>query len=95
MRDNCQIESLTVRTFRFPTPEPEADGTLTWDSTTAVTVEVSAAGVSGLGWTYSSPAAAAVVQASLTTSSWAARWTRLRRGPACDARAATSAPGTW
>ena len=25
--------------YRFPTPEPEADGTLTWDATTAVTVE--------------------------------------------------------
>lgn len=59
------VEGLEVRTFRFPTPTPEADGTLAWSATTAVTVEVSAAGVTGLGWTYSSPVAASVVREHL------------------------------
>lgn len=53
---------VEVGTYRFPTPGPEADGTLQWDSTTAVVVEVHADSGSGLGWTYSSPAASAVIR---------------------------------
>lgn len=55
------ISHVTTAVYRFPTPEPEADGTLRWDATTAVTVTVHAGGKTGLGWTYSSPAAAAVI----------------------------------
>lgn len=55
------IDDVAVAVYRFPTPEPEADGTLTWDATTAVTVTLRAAGETGLGWTYSSPAAAHVI----------------------------------
>jgi L-alanine-DL-glutamate epimerase-like enolase superfamily enzyme len=55
------IDDITVAVYRFPTPEPEADGTLSWDATTAVTVTLHAAGQTGLGWTYSSPAAASVI----------------------------------
>ncbi|MFI6361495.1 enolase C-terminal domain-like protein [Nocardia sp. NPDC050630] len=54
-------EPVTVTAYKFPTPEPEADGTLTWDATTAVAVDLTASGEHGLGWTYSSPAAAAVI----------------------------------
>ncbi|MDQ6850337.1 MAG: mandelate racemase [Actinomycetota bacterium] len=56
------IDDIGVAVYRFPTPEPEADGTLSWDATTAVTVTLHAAGRTGLGWTYSSPSAAHVVQ---------------------------------
>jgi hypothetical protein len=38
---------------------------LTWDATTAVTVHVSAAGQTGLGWTYSTGAAAALIREHL------------------------------
>ena len=55
------IDDITIAVYRFPTPEPEADGTLSWDATTAVTVTLHAAGQTGLGWTYSSPAAAHVI----------------------------------
>src|SRR5690349_21617396 len=55
------IESVGVDVFTVPTRTPEADGTLQWDATTAVVVELRADSVTGLGWTYSSPAAAAVV----------------------------------
>lgn len=55
------IDGLGVAVRTFPTPEPEADGTLTWEATTAVVVVLHAGGRTGLGWTYSSPAAAAVV----------------------------------
>ena len=61
----ADITTLTTTVYRFPTPEPEADGTLTWDATTAVTVSLEAGGHVGLGWTYSSPAAAAVIEQHL------------------------------
>ncbi|MBN9328201.1 MAG: mandelate racemase, partial [Cellulomonas sp.] len=61
----ARVEDVRVAAYRFPTPTPEADGTFTWDATTAVTVQVTADGRTGLGWTYSSPAAAALVEAEL------------------------------
>jgi L-alanine-DL-glutamate epimerase-like enolase superfamily enzyme len=63
---NPVITSVSPGVRRFPTPEPESDGTLTWDATTAVTVEVTAGDLTGLGWTYSSPAAAEVITGNLT-----------------------------
>ncbi|MEC3919009.1 enolase C-terminal domain-like protein [Nocardia sp. CDC160] len=59
------IDGITVEVYRFPTPQPEADGTLTWDATTAVVVTVAAEYERGLGWTYSSPAAATVIERHL------------------------------
>jgi L-alanine-DL-glutamate epimerase-like enolase superfamily enzyme len=56
------IDNVDTAVYRFPTPEPEADGTLTWDATTAVAVTVSCDGLTGLGWTYSSPVAASVIE---------------------------------
>lgn len=56
------IGDIAVETYRFPTPQPEADGTLTWDSTTAVVVTISAGHERGLGWTYGSPAVAEVIR---------------------------------
>ncbi|MEA2744317.1 MAG: hypothetical protein QOG25_2688, partial [Acetobacteraceae bacterium] len=37
---------------RVPTDGPEADGTLAWDSTVIVVVNVEAGGITGLGYTY-------------------------------------------
>jgi L-alanine-DL-glutamate epimerase-like enolase superfamily enzyme len=59
------ITAVRTASFRFPTPTPEADGTLSWNATTAVTVEVDAAGRTGLGWTYSSPAAGTLIGGEL------------------------------
>jgi L-alanine-DL-glutamate epimerase-like enolase superfamily enzyme len=56
------ITDLRTNVFRFPTPVHEADGTFEWDATTAVTVQVSAGGRTGLGWSYTSPASAALVR---------------------------------
>lgn len=61
------IERVEVTSYRFPTPKTESDGTLAWDATTAVTVEIAAGGLSGLGWTYSGTAAATVVRDKLTS----------------------------
>jgi L-alanine-DL-glutamate epimerase-like enolase superfamily enzyme len=55
------IRAVRTAVYTVPTPTPEADGTLQWHATTAVTVELDAGDHTGLGWTYSSPAAAAVV----------------------------------
>lgn len=55
------IDHVQVDAFRFPTPGPEADGTLEWDATTAVTVQLRAGEATGLGWTYSSPAASTLI----------------------------------
>ncbi|RZQ64572.1 enolase C-terminal domain-like protein [Amycolatopsis suaedae] len=46
------VGSIDARAYRIPTPGPEADATLTWDSTTIVVVTVRAGPVDGLGWTY-------------------------------------------
>ena len=46
------VRDLRATAYRIPTAGPEADGTLAWDSTTIVVVEVSAGDVQGLGWTY-------------------------------------------
>lgn len=59
---SARVDAIDTAVYRFPTPEPESDGTLTWDATTAVVVTVHAAGMIGLGWTYSTAAAAAVVR---------------------------------
>jgi len=56
------VERVHCEVRTFPTPEPEADGTLEWTVTTAVIVRLDAGEHQGLGWTYSSPAAQAVVE---------------------------------
>lgn len=57
--------TVTAQARTFPTPQPEADGTLTWDSTTAVTVVVDDGRERGCGWTYSSSAAATLIDDQL------------------------------
>jgi L-alanine-DL-glutamate epimerase-like enolase superfamily enzyme len=60
-----RVEALTTRVYRIPTDAPEADGTLTWDSTTVVVVEARAADETGLGWTYAAGAVARLVDEML------------------------------
>jgi L-alanine-DL-glutamate epimerase-like enolase superfamily enzyme len=62
------IDSLDAAVYRFPTREPESDGTLTWDATTAVVVTARAGRQTGLGWTYSTAAAASVVEDHLAVA---------------------------
>jgi len=59
--DAHRIHRVATAVYRFPTERPEADGTLEWDATVAVTVHVEAGDQMGFGWTYSSPAAADVI----------------------------------
>jgi L-alanine-DL-glutamate epimerase-like enolase superfamily enzyme len=63
--DHPTITGLSTAVYRFPTRRPEADGTLEWDATTAVTVTLTAGDRTGLGWTYSCPAAATLTRDTL------------------------------
>jgi L-alanine-DL-glutamate epimerase-like enolase superfamily enzyme len=64
-RAEVRIERLAVAAFTIPTEAPESDGTLEWDSTTLVVVEVEGAGVQALGYTYSDAAAGSIVERRL------------------------------
>nr|WP_298113729.1 enolase C-terminal domain-like protein [uncultured Pseudomonas sp.] len=46
------VDELRVSAYRVPTDAPEADGTLRWEATTLVLVELTGGGHSGLGYTY-------------------------------------------
>jgi L-alanine-DL-glutamate epimerase-like enolase superfamily enzyme len=59
------VDELTVTTATIPTDEPESDGTLEWDSTTIVIVELDAGGKRGIGWTYGHASAAQVIESKL------------------------------
>ncbi len=53
MRAAVPIERVGACAFEIPTDRPEADGTIAWNSTTRVLLEVSAGGKIGVGYTYS------------------------------------------
>ena len=64
-RHSVPMERLTVATYNVPTDLPESDGTLEWDKTTLVLVQVAAAGKSGLGYTYANSATATLIHDTL------------------------------
>jgi L-alanine-DL-glutamate epimerase-like enolase superfamily enzyme len=59
------ITSAEVLACKVPTDEPESDGTLEWDSTTAVIVRLQAGGQWGLGYTFSHAAAGLLIREKL------------------------------
>lgn len=61
-----RVDRVEVGAYTVPTELPESDGTLTWESTTIVVVEITSATTTGLGYTYAAPAAANVVQDTLS-----------------------------
>ena len=52
MLSSAPITGFQVQAFTVPTDAPEADGTCTWNETTLVLVRITAAGHTGLGYTY-------------------------------------------
>lgn len=72
---------MRVTAYTIPTDRPESDGTLEWDSTTIVVVELEAAGCVGLGYTYAEVAIAGLIERVL--------------GPVILGRDAFSIPQTW
>jgi L-alanine-DL-glutamate epimerase-like enolase superfamily enzyme len=65
MRTREIITGVRAVAYRIPTDGHESDGTFEWDATTLVLVEVTAAGVTGIGFTYADTATAALIQDSL------------------------------
>jgi L-alanine-DL-glutamate epimerase-like enolase superfamily enzyme len=59
--EEAVIEDLACAVYTVPTEQGEADGTAVWQSTTCVTVELTAAGQTGLGYTYGPAGCASVV----------------------------------
>jgi len=60
-----KIERVDVSVYRVPTDGPESDGTLAWDSTTLVLVELASGGMSGLGFSYASKSTAVLIREKL------------------------------
>ena len=65
MRPAIAIQGIRARAFTIPTDKPEADGTISWDSTTMIVVQVSAGGKAGLGYTYSGASIVGLIQDKL------------------------------
>lgn len=65
IKEDVKIRSLTVSAYRVPTEGPESDGTLSWDSTTVVLVELEAGGIVGIGYTYASETTAVFIDKEL------------------------------
>jgi len=59
------IETLDVRAYTIPTATPESDGSLQWDATTLVYVEVLAGGERGIGFTYADVGTAKLIESLL------------------------------
>jgi len=55
------VTSVDVMVYTVPTDAPEADGTLSWDSTTMVLVQARSGDTVGTGWTYGATACATVI----------------------------------
>ncbi|HET9154608.1 MAG TPA: enolase C-terminal domain-like protein [Solirubrobacterales bacterium] len=59
------VTEVRIRAFTVPTDEPESDGTLEWDATTIVVVELEAEGECGLGYAYGDRSVATFVDSIL------------------------------
>jgi len=80
----ARVTALRASAYRIPTDAPEADGALAWDKTTMVLVTAQAGGQRGIGWSYASAAAAALVdemlagtvvgQDAFDVAGWPRRW---------------------
>ena len=86
MSGHDEIASVEVGAYTVPTDLPEADGTMAWDSTTMVLVELRAtSGARGLGYTYCGKAAMTLARdlaelvTGLPVNETAAAWERMVR----------------
>jgi L-alanine-DL-glutamate epimerase-like enolase superfamily enzyme len=63
--DFIPVKTLYVSAYTIPAQTPEADGTIKWNSTTLIMVEVAAADKTGIGYTYANEATAIVINKTL------------------------------
>jgi len=59
------IKTFEVRAYTVPTETPEADGTIEWNQTTIVLVQISADGDNGLGYSFAASASAQIADSVL------------------------------
>ncbi|MGN6569042.1 MAG: enolase C-terminal domain-like protein [Flavipsychrobacter sp.] len=67
IKDIALVDTLQVSAYTIPTTLPESDGTIKWNSTTLVLVEIEAAGKKGIGYTYASSSAAHYIKNTLAS----------------------------
>jgi L-alanine-DL-glutamate epimerase-like enolase superfamily enzyme len=65
MKAEVPIGQVRARAFTIPTDKPEADGTIAWNSTTLVVVEVSGGNAVGLGYTYADASITKLIESKL------------------------------
>jgi L-alanine-DL-glutamate epimerase-like enolase superfamily enzyme len=61
----ANVERLEIAAYKIPTEQPESDGTLEWDSTTLVTVELHSEGQRAIGYTYADVATGKLIEEKL------------------------------
>src|SRR5436190_22840046 len=64
-KNEYPISEANVFAYTIPTETPESDGTYEWNSTTLVLVELSAAGITGIGYTYADNSTALLIREKL------------------------------
>ena len=65
MKVDAPIGKVSAHAFTIPTDKPEADGTIAWNSTTLVVVEIIGGDRIGLGYTYSGPSIVKLIESKL------------------------------
>jgi len=65
LQNTVPIEKVTLSAYRVPATLPESDGTLKWDSTTLILVEIDAGGKTGIGYTYGDACIACFIRDNL------------------------------
>lgn len=63
--DFVPVKRLDVSAYKIPTDAPEADGSLQWNSTTLVLLEIEAANKKGIGYTYADESARFLIEHKL------------------------------
>jgi L-alanine-DL-glutamate epimerase-like enolase superfamily enzyme len=84
--DGPCVDSVDARAYRVPAPQPEADGTLEWDATTIVVVDLRAGDTSGLGFTYADASCVPLIRDTMAAAirgkpvlDVPARWSDIQR----------------
>lgn len=65
LNDIPPINDIHVSAYTIPTDYPESDGTIQWDRTTLVLVEIDGGGKSGIGYSYADISAAYFIEKTL------------------------------
>ena len=62
MKDSVKVTEASLALYTVPTDAPEADGTISWDSSSMILVRLASGSTRGLGYTYADAGTAAVAQ---------------------------------